>query len=273
MNSGEITFDRAEALSRIREEVGLLEHLDIPRVRREAAKRARISSETEYRTAADRFLVLQPSLDESWWKLFGGLDGHAGAVVDKVLSELADQLPPLPDGTRGSGAWRRATALVELAVTDNPPPAQITVFVDTEHAAASNGEAGITLEAGPRVGRDALEAILCDTVTEITTNSEDGTPMAYGRRSRIIPPALRRAILHRDGNVCAGDGCNGRHRLQIHHITPWSQGGETNPDNLITLCWYHHHVVVHEQGFHIYRHPQHGRIRFRRPGSRPPDPT
>jgi hypothetical protein len=268
--SGDLSFDRVEALSRIPEDIGFWEHTDIAGMRREAARRARIGSETGYRTAEDRFLVLQPSLDESWWKLFGGLDGACGAMVDKVLTILADDLPPLPDGTRGDSSWRKATALVELAVSDDPPPAQVSIFVDTDQAVGSNGQAGITLETGPRVGRDALEAILCDAITEITGIDTDGTPLRYGRQSRTIPPALRRAIIHRDGNRCAADGCDSRNRLQVHHIIPWSQDGPTDPDNLITLCWYHHQIVIHEQGFHIHRHPDHGRIRFHKPGPRDP---
>lgn len=268
--TGDISFDRVEALSRIPVEVGALDHLDIAGVRREAAKRARVAADAGNRTADDRFLILQPSLDESWWKLWGGLDGSAGAIVDKVLTDMADQLPSFPDGSRGDTAWRRATALVELAVNDDPPPAQVTVFVESRHAAPSGGEAGVTLEAGPRLGRDALVAILCDAYAEVTAHAVDGTPMTYGRRSRTIPPALRRAIINRDGNGCAADGCPSRHRLQVHHILPWSRGGPTDPENLLTLCWFHHHVVVHERGFEIYRHPRHGRIRFRPPGTGPP---
>ena len=270
--SGEVSYDRVEALSRISENVGQLDQWDVARVRREAAVRARISAESERQNATDQFLVLQPTLDKSWWKMWGGLDGHSGAIVDKVLTEMADQLPPLPDGTRGDSSWRLVTALVQLAVSDDPPPAQISVFVDTNHAVESNGEAGVILETGPQIGREALQAILCDAITEVTARDEDGTPMRYGRRTRTIPPALRRAILDRDGHRCADDSCNSRHRLQIHHIIPWSQGGTTDPDNLITLCWFHHQIVVHERGFEIYRHPDHGRIRFRRPDPRgPPD--
>ena len=253
--SGEISFDRLEALSRIPENVGLLEHLDVAGVRRAAAMRARISAEDEYRTAKDQFLVMQPSLDESWWRLWGGLDGATGALVDKVISEKADDLPLLPDGSTGDSSWRKAVALAELCLTDDPPPAQLTVFVDAAPATGSNGEAGVVLEAGPRIGRDALEAILCDAITEITARSEDGTPMRYGRHQRTIPPALRRAILHRDNNTCRADGCDSRNRLQIHHLIPWSQGGPTNPDNLVTLCWFHHQIVVHQQGFQPYSHP------------------
>jgi len=267
---GEATFDRVEAVSRIPGDVGLLEHADIAGVRREAALRARISSEDEHLTSGDQFLVLQPSLDESWWKLFGGLDGVSGAIVDKVLTEMGDQLPTSPDGTRGTTSWRRATALVQLCISDDPPPAQVTVFVDADQATTSNGQSGVALRAGPRIGRDALQAILCDAITEITVTSGDGTPMSYGRRMRTIPPALHRAILHRDNNTCRADGCNSRNRLQTHHITPWSEGGPTDPDNLITLCWYHHHIIIHQQGFEPYHHPKHGRIRFHKPGPRDP---
>ena len=264
---GEASFDRVEALSRIPEDIGLLEHLDIGAVRREAAKRVEIAPASEYRTAADRFLVVQPSLDESWWNLWGGLDGHSGAIVNKVLTETADQFPPLPDGTRGDSSWRKATALVELCVGDDPPPAQVTVFVDTGLATPTNGRAGVVLEAGPRVGAQALEAILCDAVAEVTVRTQDGRYLEYGRKQRTIPPALKRAILDRDGNTCAADGCESRYRLEVHHKVPWSRGGRTDPENLVTLCWFHHHVVVHQRGYTVYHHPNHGRIRFK-----PPDP-
>ncbi|MCI0545126.1 MAG: HNH endonuclease [Actinobacteria bacterium] len=46
---------------------------------------------------------------------------------------------------------------------------------------------------------------------------------------------------------------------------PWSQGGRTDQDNLVLLCWFHHQVVVHQMGLELVRHPDHGRIRFRKP--------
>ena len=44
--------------------IGLVEWADVAGVRREAAKRARVTAEREQNTADDRFLVLQPNLDE-----------------------------------------------------------------------------------------------------------------------------------------------------------------------------------------------------------------
>jgi hypothetical protein len=268
--SGEVSFDRVEAVSRIPEAVGLLEHLDIAGVCREAAKRARISADQESKSWDDRFLVLQPSLDESWWKLWGGLDGISGALVDKALAETADRLPESPEGHRMTSAWERATALVQVCVSDTPPQASVTVFVDANQAAPSGGQAGVALEAGPRVGRDALQALLCESTIEVIARAEEGVPMTYGRRTRAIPPSLRRAIIERDGNRCVADGCASRNRLQIHHVIPWSRGGPTDPDKLITLCWFHHQVIVHQRGFTPYPHPDHGRIRFHKPQRAPP---
>jgi hypothetical protein len=50
---------------------------------------------------------------------------------------------------------------------------------------------------------------------------------------------------------CTVAGCTSRYRLQIHHIIRWADGGRTDPENLTTLCWFHHHVVIHGQGFRI----------------------
>jgi len=265
LSEGSVSFDRVEALSRIAEDVGLMEWADVAAVRREAARRVRVSADAEFRSAGDRFVVMQPSLDESWWRLWGGLDGPAGAIVDKVLAEAADQLPDLPDGSQGPAGWRRATALVETLLSDDPPRAQVTVFVDTKHAAPTQAEAGVTLEAGPRVGRQALNAILCDAETEVVARTEDGRYLDYGRRQRTAPPALRRALLHHYNHTCGADGRQSQHRLQIHHLTPWAQDGETNQDQLVVLCWYHHQVVVHERGFQITFHHDSRRIRFHKP--------
>ena len=116
-----VSFDRIEALSRIPEPLGRSEHLDIAGVRREAVLRARISTETEARTAADQYLILQPSLDESWWKLWGGLDGYSGAIVDKALNECPISYPPSPTGAEAP------------AHGGKPPPSPHSASQTTRH--------------------------------------------------------------------------------------------------------------------------------------------
>ena len=127
----------------------------------------------------------------------------------------------------------------------------LTVFVDATDAAALNGQAGVVLEGGPRAGEAAIEAILCDGTIEVTARTSDGVPLALGRRNRVIPPRLRRFVSDRDGAVCTIAGCTSRYRLHVHHIAPWIDGGRSDPENLTTVCWYHHHIVIHGHGSHI----------------------
>jgi hypothetical protein len=216
--------------------------------------------------------VLQPSLDESWWRVWGGLDGPSGALVDKVLTEKADALPQVED-LEADMSWKKATALVETMVSDEAPPARVDVIVDATEAAPTGGEAGVVLDSGPRVGPRALSAILCDSVTRVTGRTADGRYMDYGRKHRTAPAALKMALLAEAGFTCSADGCNSRHRLQIHHLKPWAEGGGTNQGEMVVLCWFHHQVVVHERGFEIVFHPDRRRVRFRRPKRGPPDRT
>ena len=145
--SGQVSFDRIEALSKIPDDVGLLSHLDVGGVYREAARRTRITAESEIKTAEANHLFLQYTLDETWARIQGGMDGYSASLVDKTLTEMADAQPELPEGTRGDRSWRKATALVELCTNggEDVPPAQVTVFVDAAEAAESNGEAGVML--------------------------------------------------------------------------------------------------------------------------------
>jgi len=262
--AGAIGFDRAVAVGRFAgrdDNLDLLNEMagyDIAGIRQLAAKRRRMTRVDEECAFADRYLVVEPNLDESAWQLNGRLPGVAGQVVVQALEAKADTLPAEPETV--TRAVRNADALWAIsldalaggdgATIDTSTPL-LTVFVDTTEAASTNGEAGVTLEAGPRVGRSVIEAILCDGIVEVTARTSDGIPLAMGRRSRVIPPRLRRFILARDGAACTIAGCTSRYRLQVHHITRWADGGRTDPENLTTVCWFHHHVVIHGQGFTI----------------------
>ena len=74
---------------------------------------------------------------------------------------------------------------------------------------------------------------------------------ASGRRTRSIPPSVRRALANRDRG-CRFPGCTATHRLHAHHVKHWAEGGETSLDNLILLCPTHHRLM-HEGGFDVQR--------------------
>ena len=92
----------------------------------------------------------------------------------------------------------------------------------------------------------------------------EGRIFEVGAKTRTIPPALRRALLHRDRR-CRFPGCHGRF-CQAHHIRHWAQGGPTTLSNLVLLCR-RHHRAVHEDGYQVDRQPD-GELRFRRPDGR-----
>ena len=70
----------------------------------------------------------------------------------------------------------------------------------------------------------------------------DGTQLDLGRHQRTVTPALFRALKARDRH-CQFPGCDSAVQLHAHHITWWSRGGRTAPDNLLLLCRKHHHAV------------------------------
>ncbi|GMA31687.1 HNH endonuclease signature motif containing protein [Litorihabitans aurantiacus] len=64
-----------------------------------------------------------------------------------------------------------------------------------------------------------------------------------GRRHRLVPATLRRALVARDGG-CLFPGCTIPSTwCEAHHVVPWSQGGRTDADNCVLLCSSHHHAV------------------------------
>jgi hypothetical protein len=92
-------------------------------------------------------------------------------------------------------------------------------------------------------------------------HAHDGRVVEVAARTRTIPPALRRALHHRDCG-CRFPGC-GLRFAQGHHIRHWAQGGPTTLSNLALLCR-RHHRAVHEEGYQLDRQPD-GELRFRRP--------
>lgn len=265
LGDGEITYERAEVMVRIpveAHEEGLLGY-DITGLRRIASRHRRLTRRDDIASHTSQHLTMQPNLDESMWDLWGKLDGYGGSVVSKILTEEADLIGPLPDGVRPGISYRRAMALTKVCEdrgTGSSGAPLITVFVDG---------AGAEIETGPGVGSEILDKIACTGSLEVIDTNQ-GKPLSIGRRSRVISKKLRRFIMHRDG-ACTADGCTSRYLLQPHHIVPWSEGGPTDPANLTTLCWFHHHVVIHGWGYQIDERLGVQRLRFTQAERGPPD--
>ena len=104
-------------------------------------------------------------------------------------------------------------------------------------------------------------SLSCDASRTWIRHDEEGVPVEVVRKTRTIPPALRRALLHRD-QVCRFPGCE-RRFVQAHHIRHWAYGGPTVLSHLVLLCR-HHHRAVHEEGYQVTR-SENGALACHRP--------
>ena len=141
---------------------------------------------------------------------------------------------------------------------------QVVVHVDAPVLTQPEGAGQALLEDGARVSVEMSQRLACDAIRVIMRHDPDGRVTEVGARTRTIPPALRRALQHRDRG-CRFPGCGVRFG-QGHHIQHWAHGGPTTLSNLAMLCR-RHHRAVHEEGFSLERGAD-GELRFSLPSGK-----
>ena len=207
--------------------------------------------------------------------LRGRLAPEVGAVLVQALAAAREALNqgdvPAEAPTM---AQQQADALALVAETalqhgiDPGAPGeryQVVVHVDAPALADPDQPGQSVLEDGAHVSAETSRRLACDASRVVMRHGRDGRVVEVAARTRTIPPALRRALHHRD-HGCRFPGC-GRRFGQGHHLRHWAQGGPTTLSNLALLCP-RHHRAVHEEGYQLDRQPD-GELRFRRPDGRP----
>ena len=188
-------------------------------------------------------------------------------------SDTRESPTDVPRGTfmRGpSRIVRRADALTWMAERvfepGNAPalaPDRHEIVVHVEAEVLANGGAGrCEIEHGTAIAAETARRLCCDAGIVPVVDGPNGEPLSVGRRTRSIPPAVRRALSNRDRG-CRFPGCPATQRLHGHHVRHWADGGETSLDNLVLLCPTHHRLV-HEGGFDVQRLDD-GAFRFTNP--------
>ncbi|MDO8864231.1 DUF222 domain-containing protein [Haliea sp. E1-2-M8] len=94
-------------------------------------------------------------------------------------------------------------------------------------------------EDKPWLSPSTARRLSCDASLVTVLEDEAGKVLNVGRKSRIVPEHIRRALRERDG-VCQYPGCQESEYVDAHHIQHWAEGGGTRLDNLVTLCRFHH---------------------------------
>jgi Domain of unknown function (DUF222)/HNH endonuclease len=207
------------------------------------------------------------------------LPAVAGAMLIKALDAALESLPenaisahiveerPIPYESR------RADALAAVAesflakshtASNTADRYQVVVHVDAE--TLHDRTAGrCEIEHGPSIPVETVRRLACDASLFRVFESEHGQPLDVGRKTRSIPPAIRRALNTRDGG-CRFPGCTHQRYVDAHHIEHWVDGGQTKLSNLVTLCRLHHRLV-HEGEITIETTPA-GGWRFLHPDGR-----
>ena len=214
--------------------------------------------------------------------LRGRLTPEVGALLLRALDAARETLyqrrratggvPPAPDPAAEppTRAQQQADALALLAETalhhelDPGAPGeryQVVVHVDAAVLADPAQPGQSVLEEGSHVPAGTSQRLACDASRVVMRHDAEGQIVEIGVRTRTIPPALRRALQHRD-RACRFPGCHIR-VAEGHHVRHWAQGGPTTLSNLALLCR-RHHRAVHEEGYQLERMPD-GALQFRRP--------
>jgi len=161
---------------------------------------------------------------------FGGA-AEAGAEsrsrAGSVAAEAGQHHTPSPAPISGSRAERY----------------QVMLHVDPSTLREDAEPGRSELEDGTRVSAETSRRLSCDCGVVKIGHGPAGEVVSSGRRSRTVPPALRRALEARDRG-CRFPGC-GLRFTEAHHIQHWADGGETSLRNLALLCR-RHHRAVHE---------------------------
>jgi len=186
-------------------------------------------------------------------RLDGNLDPETGETLLTALGAVLDA-----EARSGKGeddrtpAQRRADALAEvcrqwLDGSERPTVAgerpHVTVTVGAEALGAHTSELD---HVGP-VPPETARRIACDASVMRVVMAGGSEPLDVGRRTPVVRPAMRRAVIVRDRR-CRFPGCDRPHTwCDAHHVVHWADGGDTAVPNLLLLCR-RHHRLVHDRG-------------------------
>jgi len=210
------------------------------------------------RFTAEQGALLQKALERAGDELFEEQKDVPAAVAEEVERKIPlDRTSPDPVSLKRADAFMR---VVEgfLADADGRGPGNdqsggdrymINLHTDIETLKEDGSGVEAELEERGHVPAETCRRLACDCARVDWHEDSQGAPLSVGRKTRSIPPAIRRALKRRDGG-CRFPGCTCKRFVDAHHIRHWADGGETSMDNLVLLCRTHHRLV-HEAGYGV----------------------
>jgi hypothetical protein len=191
--------------------------------------------------AARCYRITLPALEAA--KFDAALASHRDALFAECKrdhgedADDSDQRPPLPTNVDAFMRLVDAGWDAEAARRPHGQHTTVVLHLDVKDKIAA-------LHLGPVLTDSDRRYLLCDATCEVWFE-RDGQVIGSGRATRVISRRLRRALEHRHP-TCAVPGCGATRGLHAHHIRHWEDGGETELDNLVLVCPYHHRL--HHRG-------------------------
>jgi Domain of unknown function (DUF222)/HNH endonuclease len=208
-------------------------------------------------------------------RLDGDLDPETGESLLTALRAVLDAESRSAKHDGRTPGQRRADALKEICdrfldQAERPTVAgeRPHVTVTVEARALRNGAGGTSEldHVGP-VDPVIARRLACDASIRRVVMAGPSEPLDVGRRTPVVPPAMRRAVIVRDRH-CRFPGCDRPHTwCDSHHIVHWADGGPTALLNLVLLCRRHHRMIHRRGGFRLELRD--GRPAFFRPDGTP----
>ena len=195
--------------------------------------------------------------DDGCWVIKAKLAPAEGELLVKALNAIAEQDEEDADESKPlrSFGQKRADALSAMAehylATDRQGIAslkgaehtQVMLHVDIKTLQANSNDQNCRLDHDNWLHPDTAKRLCCDASLITVLEDDKGKVLNIGRRSRIVPPNISRALATRDHDQCRFPGCSCSRYTDAHHIEHWADGGETSLDNLVTLCRFHHRAL------------------------------
>ncbi len=202
--------------------------------------------------------------------LFGRLDPLSAAYlrtcVDHKVTELwrsqglgREQMDPPAEAM--SNEQLRAKALVELVRQGHAAGpgahghAELLVMIDYKTLIGDLTTAGVCRlgDSTPLPGSIARR-LACEAGIIPIVLGGPSQPLDVGRGARTATTA-QKAAARAVHDTCCVSGCDVAFEYcEMHHVTWWRNGGDTNLNNLVPVCSKHHHLI-HDNGWDLHLDP------------------
>jgi len=208
--------------------------------------------------------------DSGMFHLFVKFTPEHGNRVRRHLEADAAVLAKQPEFARMRHDQLLAYALDRIVAGQGsvgamaPPEVAVLIDLATLTAGERHDRTVCELSDGTAVPVATARRLACAANIIPVVLDGDGMPLDVGRRRRLAT-APQRSALRAMYRTCAVAGCD-RHFdvCHMHHLAEWDELGETNLDNLLPLCSFHHHRA-HEGRWRLQLDPSTRQLTIRLP--------